>query len=546
MDNQTLQFYFNKSKTAKSAVTTIYNTVLGYTDTTYQIVDTRTKDFTPSQIDSIIPTSLSDLVSFLMSSMISRGSPWATITMNKELYGLVEGTEDSGKFASDQKLIQLNRELEQVSSATYTYLNQSNYYSEISRALRECVNIGTGAYRVIEKDDPISPFVFQYLPLDDLFFWEDAFGRPVYIFRYIRDINKKGMELMFGDKIKVPPSVKDENTDLVDLMEVVYPSDKDPKKFVYQIYDDGMNSLLYEVELEYCPIIIFRWSKEGSNPNGLGLSINGLKDFEDLKAAKESRAESVEKLLNPPLFLNGDRALAQAVSLKANAVNFSGQAVDKIGNPIRQEISVTPIQTVGTILPVDQDILRLEANIRELYTSNPLGQVGDYKRRSATESQIRLNALRQKWALSFESLERELLMPTFMTPLKILMKKKKINFDSTGLDTTMILYKNALALSQDSQNVDMVNVYINQSLLAIQYADKTGLKIEKVLPYFQQNLGLPLELVMTSDELEELKAKLIAEQNQNENMIQQQQSNDLRQQELDQQKTQMDMAQQGV
>lgn len=546
MDNQTLQFYFSKSKTAKSAVTTIYNTVLGYTDTTYQIVDTKTKDFTPSQIDSIIPTSLSDLVSFLMSSMISRGSPWATITMNKELYGLVEGTEDSGKFASDQKLIQLNRELEQVSSATYTYLNQSNYYSEISRALRECVNIGTGAYRIIEKDDPISPFVFQYLPLDDLFFWEDAFGRPVYIFRYIRDINKKGMELMFGDKIKTPPSVKDENTDLVDLMEVVYPSDEDPKKFMYQIYDDGMNSLLYEVELEYCPIIIFRWSKEGSNPNGLGLSINGLKDFEDLKAAKESRAESVEKLLNPPLFLNGDRALAQAVSLKANAVNFSGQAVDKIGNPIRQEISVTPIQTVGTILPVDQDILRLEANIRELYTSNPLGQISNYKRRSATESQIRLNALRQKWALSFESLERELLMPTFMTPLKILMKKKKINFDSTGLDTTMILYKNALALSQDSQNVDMVNVYINQSLLAIQYADKTGLKIEKVLPYFQQNLGLPLELVMTSDELEELKAKLIAEQSQNENMIQQQQSNDLRQQELDQQKTQMDIAQQGA
>lgn len=545
MDVNVLRFYFDKSKEAKAAVTPIYNEVLQYTDSTYQIVDTNTKNLIPSKIDSIIPTSLSDLVSFLMSSMISRGSPWATITMNKELYSLVEGG-DQGKFASDQKLVELNRELEQVSSATYTYLNQSNYYSEISRALRECVNIGTGAYRVTEKDDPVSPFTFQYLPLDDLFFWEDAFGRPFYIFRYIRNINQKGMELMFGDKIKAPKSVKNKDTDLVDLLEVCYPSEKDDKKFMYEVYDEGMNNKLYEIELDYCPIVVFRWSKEGTNPNGLGLSIKGLKDFEDLKNAKEKRAESADKLLNPPLFLNGDRALAQAMSLKAKAVNFAGQKVDKIGNPIRQEITVQPIQTVGSLLPVDQDIMKYEASIRELYTSNPLGQVGDYKRRSATESQIRLNALRQKWALSFESLERELLMPTFMTPLKILMKKKKVDFEASGLDTTMIVYKNALALSQDSQNVEMVNVYIQQSLQAIQYAQQTGLKIEKVLPYFQRNLGLPLELAMSEEELETLKQELANQQSLDRSQIQQQQQNELRQQQLDQDKTRLEIAEKGM
>lgn len=542
MTIDTIRFYFERAKLAKDAVKDVYNEVLKYTDTTYQIVDQNSKNLVPNKIDSIIPTSLSDLVSFLMSSMISRGAPWATITMNKELYKLVNGDVDS--FTSDQELIDLNKELEDITSATYTYLNQSNYYSEISKALRECVNIGTGAYRVTERDDPVSPFIFKYLPVDDLFYWEDAFGRPNYIFRYIRDMNQKGIELMFGKKAKMPKALKDEDKDLIDLMEVVYPSEKNPRNFIYEVYDESLSEKIFEVELEYCPIIIFRWNKEGSNPNGLGLSIKGLKDFEDLKNAKSKRSESADKLLNPPIFLKGDRALAEALSLKANSVNFAGSRKDSLGNPLQQDVQVMPIQTVGTLLPVDQDIIKLESSIRELYTSNPLGQVGDYKRRSATESQIRLNALRQKWALSFESLERELLMPTFMTPLKILMKKRKIEFDTTELDTTMIVYKNALALSQDSQNVEMVNVYINQSILAIQYAERVGLKLDKVLQYFQENLGLPLNLAMTDQELAELQQRMQMQQQQDDNTISQQQQNELRQQELDQEKTKMELRQQ--
>ena len=143
-----------------------------------------------------------------------------------------------------------------------------------------------------------------------------------------------------------------------------------------------------------------------------------------------------------------------------------------------------------------------------------------------------------------ESLERELLMPTFLTPLKILVKKRKIEFDVADLDTSMIVYKNALALSQESQNVEMVNVYINQSLLAMQYAEQTGLRLDKVLIYFRENLGIPLELAKTEDELVELKEQqLMQQQQQNSNLMQQQQ-NLLRQQEIDQESAKMALRQQ--
>ena len=397
MDVNTIRFYMSKAKKAKEDVRSVYNEVLKYTDSTYQILDSATKSFTINEIDSIIPTSLDDLVSFLMSSMVSRSSAWATITMNKELYRLVNGDVDD--FTSDQELILLNKSLEDISSVTYTYLNQSNYYSEIARALRECVNIGTGAYRITEKDDPIMPFIFQYLPQDDLFYWEDAYGRPNYIFRYLRNMNGRSIKLMFGEGVKVPSTIKNEDEDTVTLLEVIYPSEEQEHGFKYEVYTEDLSNKVFEVELEYCPIVIFRWSKEGSNPNGLGLSIKGLKAFKELEEKKEQRKESAEKLLNPPLFVRGDRALAQMLSLKANAVNYAGTATPTQMS-LQQNISVDPINTVGNLLPLDQDIMELKNEIRELYTSNPLGAIDDYKRRSALESQIRLNALRQKWALS--------------------------------------------------------------------------------------------------------------------------------------------------
>ena len=397
MDSNTIRFYMDKAKKAKEDVKSVYNEVLKYTDSTYQIVDSNTKSYTISEIDSIIPTSLDDLVSFLMSSMVSRSSPWATITMNKELYRLVNGDVDD--FTSDQELVVLNKDLEDISSITYTYLNQSNYYSEVARALRECVNIGTGAYRITERDDPIMPFIFQYLPQDDLFYWEDAYGRPVYIFRYLRNMNGRNIKLMFGEKTKMPSTIKNEDEDTVTLIEVIYPSENDEHSFLYEVYTEDLSEKIFEVELEYCPIVIFRWSKEGSNPNGLGLSIKGLKSFKELADAKSKRKESAEKILNPALFVRGDRALAEMLSLKAGAVNYAGTQTPTQMS-MNQNISVEPINTIGSLLPLDQDIVNLENKIRELYTSNPLGAVSDYKRRSALESQIRLNALRQKWALS--------------------------------------------------------------------------------------------------------------------------------------------------
>jgi hypothetical protein len=543
MDTNTIRYYFSKAKKAKEDVSSVYNEVLKFTDLTYEIVDSETKSLTINEIDSIIPTSLDDLVSFLMSSLISRSTKWATIQMNEKLYSLTNG--DSDAFSSSGEVVTLNRQLEAIVDITYTYLGQSNYYTEVAKAMRECVNIGTGAYRVSETDDPIRPFMFQYLPLDDLFYWEDAFGRPTYIFKNLRAMNMVSLNLMFGEgKIKKPSSLTDENESTVSLLEVVYPSDNDSSKYMYEVYTPDLTEKLYSVELEYIPIVIFRWKKEGTNPNGLGLSLQGLKTFKELKSAKEKRDESADKLLKPPLTVDGDKALAMMLSLKAGAVNYTGTNTPiRTAGTMNQNLVVNPIQTVGTLLPLDQDIAKYENEIRQLYLSNPVGQINDYKRRSATESSIRLNALRQKYALSFDNLEKELLQPTLLIPLRILVKQRKLEFDTANLDITMINYKNALSLDQDMDNVERVNTYMDVSGKAMQMATPTGLKLDKVLRSFQKNLGISAEMAMSDDELQQLAEAQMAAQQQQGQMETNSQEAAMRQQEIDQDAQRLELRQ---
>lgn len=534
MDIQTIQFYLSKAKKAKEAVKPIYNEVLKYTDLTYQVTDAKSKELKPNYIDSLIPTLLNDLISFLMSSVFSRTTKWASIQINDELYRLTNGYDDDWTLNDD--IQRLNMQLEDATNVTYTYLNQSNYYAEIGRSLKECVNIGVGAFRISERPDPIVPFVFQYVPLDDLFYWEDSLGRPSYIFKYVRNLNGMGLKLMFGEKIKMPSGISNQHEDTFDIIEVITPVDDfggANRKFTYQVFTDSLDEKLMEIELDYCPIVVFRWDKEGSNPNGLGLSILGLKTFKDLENAKKQRNDSAEKLLNPPVAVYGDKVLAQMINLKPRAVNYFGTQTQIVGPNMNAQVGINPINTVGTMLPLEQDIQEYKALIRELYTSHPLGQIEDYKRRSAGESEIRLRMLRQKWSRAFEFIERELLMPTFITPLKILVKQKKIEFDTNNLDVTLINYKNALATNQEAQSVEKVVAYIQSSAPVIQMAETVGLKVDETLSYFQDNLGIPLSVRMTKEEM--MKAK----QEQQSNMEMQQQMasraerNQLRGQEIE-------------
>lgn len=214
--------------------------------------------------------------------------------------------------------------------------------------------------------------------------------------------------------------------------------------------------------------------------------------------------------------------MAAVLSLEAGAVNYGGSGA-KTSTGVLSDVSVTPIQTVGNILPLDQDIQKTENQIKELYMTNPLGKPEDFgTHRSASEVQARLNAMRQKYALSFEIIERELLSVSLLIPMRILIKQNKIEIETENLDLTKITYQNALAQSAGKQDVDTITQYVQTTQLIAQSATALGLYPEKTIRYVQDSLGIPLHLRMTEAEVKEYQAQIQMQQQQAQQGLQNQ------------------------
>ncbi|MGL6100943.1 MAG: hypothetical protein ACRC0G_15150, partial [Fusobacteriaceae bacterium] len=74
--------------------------------------------------------------------------------------------------------------------------------------------------------------------------------------------------------------------------------------------------------------------------------------------------------------------------------------------------------------------------------------------------------------------------------------------ETQDIDLSLINYKNALALSQDVQAVEMVSMFLQQAQVVAQTAEGLGLNSNRTLTYFMDNLGIPLELRMDDKEME--------------------------------------------
>lgn len=301
-----LSDYFGRASTSKEFVKPAWNNILSFTSTVYQVMDSSTKEFTPRQVDSVITQAIDDLVSFFMSSVLSRNHKWASVSINEKLYELTNQSAEVYGLTNEIEIV--NKKLEEITDITFLYLNQSNYYSEIARALWEAVNLGTGAFRVVEYSNPLMPFYFKYLPLDDLYYYEDYKGSPHYVFKVNREMNASSTRALFGPSCKLPNGVEENDTyKTFDLIESVMPDPAQPDdKYHYYVTTQKFGDVLLHKELDYNPLVVFRWSKEGNDIYGQGLSIRGLKLFRELQEMKEQRKLSALKLLEPPVAVMGE------------------------------------------------------------------------------------------------------------------------------------------------------------------------------------------------------------------------------------------------
>lgn len=511
-----LEYYFDNAKKYKEDIRTIYNEVYEYTDVNFSIKDSGTIEKQSNRgVESVILKSENFLSNFIMSSIFSKSGRWATVKVNQK--ALKELTNTDGEVAEAQAN-EINKVLENNSDTVYLTNDNTNYYTETSKSLLDCIKVGTGIRKIIELKDNTKCFTYAYQNLDNIYILEDNLGKPNIIFKVYIEKNLNDINDLFGHLPIATPKVLneeklDEKINIIECVIGVFDEKISTYKYYHGLFTEAFEEMLYEGELNYNPYTVFRWKINSSNPWGIGIGLENLDLFKELKDLKEKRKKHADKIVSPPLNFYGSIDLINKVSLKSGAKNYAGSGIggDRYG--------VEPINIGTNLLPVEKDIEQVKQEIREVFMSQPLGDVTDTKNRSATEMSLRHEMFRKEFSGTYELINTELLEPTFMNAYYIMDSKGLLDKteNESYINISQIQYINELTRNAGSDEViNTINFYITLSQVVPEAQRQFIFKIDELIDWASKKMRVPLDVLNSKEEIKQL----IAQQQQLEQMQQ--------------------------
>lgn len=511
-----LEYYFDNAKNYKEDIRGLYNEVYEYTDVNFSIKDSGTVEKQSKRgVESVILKSQNFLCNFIMSSIFSKSGRWATVKVNQEAFKKLSGVDGE---AAEGLSNEINKVLENNSDTVYFTNDNTNYYTETSKALLDCIKVGTGIRKIIELKDNTKCFTYAYQNLDNIYILEDNLGKPNIIFKVYVEKNLNDINDLFGHlPITTPKGLNedklDEKINIIECVIGVFDENTSTYKYYHGLYTEAFEEMLFEGELNYNPYTVFRWKINSSNPWGIGIGLENLDLFKELKDLKEKRKKHADKIVSPPLNFYGSTDLINKVSLKANAKNYGGSGIggDKYG--------VEPINIGTNLLPVEKDIEQVKQEIREVFMSQPLGDVSDTKNRSATEMSLRHEMFRKEFSGTYELINTELLEPTFMNAYYIMDGKGLLSTteDESYINISQIQYINELTRNAGSDEViNTINFYMTLSQVVPEAQRQFIFKIDELIDWASKKMRVPLDVLNNKEEIKQL----IAQQHQLEQMQQ--------------------------
>ncbi|KXA22120.1 portal protein [Fusobacterium nucleatum] len=502
-----LEYYFDNAKKYKEDIRGLYNEVYEYTDVNFSIKDSGTVEKQSKRgVESVILKSQNFLCNFIMSSIFSKSGRWATVKVNQE--ALKQLTNTDGEIVEAQSN-EINKVLENNSDTVYFTNDNTNYYTETSKSLLDCIKVGTGIRKIIELKDNTKCFTYAYQNLDNIYILEDNLGKPNIIFKVYVEKNLNDINDLFGHlPITTPKGLNEEKLDekinIIECVIGVFDEDTSTYKYYHGLFTEAFEEMLFEGELNYNPYTVFRWKINSSNPWGIGIGLENLDLFKELKDLKEKRKKHADKIVSPPLNFYGNIDLINKVSLKSGAKNYGGSGIggDKYG--------VEPINIGTNLLPVEKDIEQIKQEIREIFMAQPLGDVTDTKNRSATEMSLRHEMFRKEFSGTYELINTELLEPTFMNAYYIMDSKGLLNKteNESYINISQIQYINELTRNAGSDEViNTINFYMTLSQVVPEAQRQFIFKIDELIDWASKKMRVPLDVLNNKEEIKQLIAQ---------------------------------------
>lgn len=481
--------FYKECVDLKQPMISIYNAIYEFTSP-FAIADTYDirNVISGRKINPAIYEASISFKNFVMYSLYGIETKWAKADVIEPLLRKKYTGENLKKTIKNYK-----EKLEIQTDDIFSYIHDSNYKQEIGRAVQDWGELGTGCFELIEQDDSKSPFRFKYVAPNEFLFNEDSKGKPNIVFRKIYNKKIGTLRKIYPDAIfseKVNEQGDDAKITLMESVIVKY-GENGEESFEWLLMDDDVSEVYDREVFDYNPYTVFRFSIIPNTCWGIGIGIMALDYYERLVFYENLRARQALRICDPPTAFTGDKRLMDDLDLEPNGFNYLGDGRIAIGN-------VYPINTTGTLMPLDTDINRITQVIQSLHFNNPFGNADNKTTRATNEIQYRMTLLQQKFDDAVSNLFSEVLMPTFYKPKKILEYKDLIEV----IDEDKYFkpkFVNTLTKTMDAQKIESLLAYngVMQQLLA-QKAPFL-LKKEETPTYVAENMGIDLELLNDSE-----------------------------------------------
>jgi len=375
----------------------------------------------------------------------------------------------------------------------FSTLKQSNFDIAIGEFLLD-LSVGT-AVMMIQPGDDINPINFIPVPQYLVSIEEGANGQVDNVYRRIR-MKGEAIQRQWNDaKISedLQRKIDDKPTDDVELIEATVFDQKRGDYCYHVIHKQSKEELVYR-RMSYSPWIVSRYAKVAGEIYGRGPLITALPDVKTLN-------KTLELLLkNASLSISGVYTAADDGVLNPNTVKIMPGAIIPVarnGGP--QGESLRPLPRAGDF-NVSQIVMNdLRQNIKRILLDESLPP-DNMSARSATEVVERMKELSQNLGSAFGRLINETMIPLVSKILQVMDERGIITLPLkvNGLEVKI----SPVAPLAMAQNMDDVQNILQYAQIAQQAgpAGQTTIKVEEMMDYIAEKLGVPQAIRPTPQE----------------------------------------------
>jgi hypothetical protein len=418
---------------------------------------------------------------------------------------------DSSDDEQNEALQDFNKKVSPIGKAIFEYISSSNFYIAMHEALIDLA-AGTGGILCTYSGDDSNPLLFQSLNMAKISFSESS---KLIIDNVYQDV--EGMSIDVARATYPEANFPDYQDTVSFLVATIY--DEQHKKYHYMILDKGDYAVWMDIEYDYNPFVIFRWSKLAGETWGRGILTDNLGAIKTANLMKSDILTASQRVLAPPTIVT------QNSLVNPSNVDFSPNSI----------ITVKPIQGVSspiTTLPFTGNlpfgmeyINQFNQELNTELFNEPLGSVGQ-SQQTATEVSSRMQLYANRAGSSYSRLQIECLSRVIDIVINILTARGII---PALPDNIKITFSSPILHMQKQQDFQKTMQAI-QSIAQVagnnaQQAIAVAVDLPKLSAWIPESLGADMSLFRTTEEVKTMMNQMQQIAQQQQTMQQMQQSN---------------------